>query len=56
MKKLDKFVKKAIEDILYPEPFSYGWPPTCTGVFYQPERPVAPKSLPAEDTISVKEE
>ncbi len=43
MKKLDKFVKKAIEDILYPDPYGYGWPPTCTAILYQPERPIVCK-------------
>lgn len=41
MKKTDKLAAKVLKDIMYPDPYSYGWPPTCMGLFYQPERPVA---------------
>lgn len=41
MKKTDKLAAKILNDIMYPE--DYGWPPSCSGFFYQPERPVASK-------------
>ena len=39
MKKPDNRIASLLEDIMYPD--SYGWPPVCTGLLYQPERPVA---------------
>lgn len=41
MKKTDKRIKRLLEDIMYPD--SYGWPPVCSAILYQPERPVALK-------------
>lgn len=37
MKNIDTLIAKILSDIMYPE--GYGWPPSCLGVFYQPERP-----------------
>jgi len=48
MKKTDKLAAKILNDIMYPE--DYGWPPTCSGVFYQPERPMTTK-LQESDSI-----
>lgn len=41
MKKTDKRIKSLLEDIMYPDP--YGWPPVCSALLYQPERPVVLK-------------
>lgn len=37
MKKLEKAAAKVINSAIDFETF--GWPPVCNGVFYQPERP-----------------
>lgn len=37
MKKFEKMAAKAVNSIIDIE--TYGWPPVCFGVFYQPERP-----------------
>lgn len=54
MKNSDKLASKVLKEIMYPEPDSYGWPPVCYGLFYQPERPVmaCPKQ---EEAISEKD-
>lgn len=54
MKKTDKLAAKVLKDIMYPDPFTYGWPPTCNGLFYQPEQPImaCPKQ---EEAISEKD-
>lgn len=54
MQKLDNLATKILKDIMYPDPYSYGWPPTCVGLFYQPERPLATNST-QENHISEKE-
>ena len=41
MKTIDKLISKMIADIMYPE--GYGWPPSCVGIFFQPERPETQK-------------
>lgn len=51
MKKKDKIIAKALGEILYPD--SYGWPPVCNALFYQPERPTSlrvKKPTPSEKT------
>ncbi len=37
MKKLEKLAAKAVNSIIGIE--TYGWPPVCFGVIYQPSRP-----------------
>lgn len=45
MKNLKKVVKKAITQLVDPlEPNPFGWPPSCTFVMYEPERPMFEKS------------
>lgn len=40
MSELKNAAKKAILQFIDPlDPTSYGWPPACTAIFYQPERP-----------------
>lgn len=48
MKKKDKIIAKALGEILYPD--SYGWPPVCNALFYQPERPATPKAREKSST------
>ncbi len=52
MKKTDNRIASLLEDIMYPDP--YGWPPVCTGLLYQPERPVMlkpekPSNIPEQE-------
>lgn len=57
MKTLKSIAKNTIIDYIDPmEPISYGWPPSCTALLYQPERPAAVKRVPTEETPSLKEE
>lgn len=35
-----KRIKTTIQHISDPLPNEFGWPPSCMGVFYQPDRPV----------------
>lgn len=44
MKTLKEAAKKVITQYIDPlDPFSIGWPPACTALLYQPERPVSLK-------------
>lgn len=39
-RKIKEQAKKAIQTISSPQgPVPFGWPPVCTGLFYQPDRP-----------------
>lgn len=45
MKDLKTIAKKAINNFVEaPYPDSYGWPPACSYILYQPERPVMENS------------
>lgn len=53
MKNLKKVAKKAITQLVDPlEPNPYGWPPACTFVMYEPERPMLEKSGEEKSTIN----
>ncbi len=38
MKKSEMLAGKLVQKITFD--LEYGWPPVCSGIFYQPERPV----------------
>lgn len=38
MKNKDSIGKKVVSQMI--EEVMYGWPPSCNGILYQPERPV----------------
>ena len=44
MTALEKAARNALDEIIYTE--SFGWPPVCSTVLYQPERPVRAKITP----------
>lgn len=47
MKSLKNITKKVIAQIVEPTIINpYGWPPTCSSILYEPERPTVP---PKED-------
>lgn len=49
MKDLKSLTKKAINQFIGPlGPDSYGWPPACNTILYQPERPVYVKENETE--------
>lgn len=39
MKAIERAVSKMVQGFIIIDEF--GWPPVCSGTFYQPERPVA---------------
>lgn len=43
MKAIEKAVSKVAKGITIKA--EYGWPPICSGAFYQPERPVVEPSV-----------
>lgn len=43
MKSLEKVGAKLVSDMTTKREF--GWPPTCTGLIYQPERPVTARQM-----------
>lgn len=55
MKNMKELTKKLISQYIDPSyPEDFGWPPTCTSILYQPERPVMTKpnqqeSIPEKD-------
>jgi hypothetical protein len=57
MNKLEKMGAKIISHITADSEF--GWPPTCGGLIYQPERPVAETSvnhsIDSDDAVPAKD-
>ena len=49
MKKIEQVSKKIVTQMTLDSRF--GWPPECTGLIYQPERPVE-KLAVAQNTVS----
>lgn len=47
MKKIEKAIAKTINTVINLETF--GWPPVCAGIMYQPERPKADPRKQSED-------
>ena len=55
MKNLKEVTKKLISQYVDPSyPEDFGWPPTCSAVLYQPERPVMIKAE-TQDSVSRKD-
>lgn len=49
MKELKSIAKKVINSLVdAPQPDSFGWPPVCGFILYQPERPVAEASTSSD--------
>lgn len=52
MKKTEKLAASFIQKIVVREQAE--WPPVCSGLFYQPERPFVDSRHSTEDTLKLK--